>query len=143
MKKVFSIPISKHWDAVVASLVASAFIYFYTRHSGIGISPDSVNYESTATNIRDHFSFTCFNGLPLVDFPLGYPCFLAFGSWITGLTVLQVTPVLNCLLFSAVIVLTSCIINRLQKKSTLYKICLLALLASSPFLLEIYSMLWS
>jgi hypothetical protein len=58
----FSIFISKHWDALIASIVASAFIYFFTRHSGIGISPDSVNYESAATNIRDHFSFTDFNG---------------------------------------------------------------------------------
>lgn len=139
----FSVFISKHWDALIASIVASAFIYFFTRHSGIGISPDSVNYESAATNIRDHFSFTDFNGLPLVDFPLGYPSFLAFISWITGITVLQLAPVLNCFLFSGVILLTSIIIAGYQKTSHIYKAGMLALLACSPCLLEVYSMLWS
>lgn len=139
----FSVFISKHWDALIASIVASAFIYFFTRHSGIGISPDSVNYESAATNIRDHFSFTDFNGLPLVDFPLGYPSFLAFISWITGITVLQLAPVLNCFLFSGVIILTSIIIACYQKTSHVYKAGILALLACSPCLLEVYSMLWS
>jgi hypothetical protein len=139
----FSIFISKHWDALIASIVASAFIYFFTRHSGIGISPDSVNYESAATNIRDHFSFTDFNGLPLVDFPLGYPFFLAFASWTTGIAVLQLVPVLNCLLFSGVIIFTSLIIDGSQKGSHIYKAGVLALLACSPCLLEVYSMLWS
>ncbi len=139
----FSVFISKHWDALIASIVASAFIYFFTRHSGIGISPDSVNYESAATNIRDHFSFTDFNGLPLVDFPLGYPSFLAFVSWITGIPVLQLAPVLNCFLFSGVIILTSVVIAGYQKTSHVYKACILALLACSPCLLEVYSMLWS
>ncbi len=139
----FSIFMSKHWDALIASLVASAFIYFYTRHSGIGISPDSVNYESAAVNIRAHFSFTDFNGVPLVDFPLGYPSFLAFISFVTGVHVLQIAPLLNCLLFSGVIVLTSIIIDGYEKKSHLYKACILALLACSPCLLEVYSMLWS
>jgi hypothetical protein len=139
----FSGFISKHWDALIASIVASAFIYFFTRHSGIGISPDSVNYESAATNIRGHFSFTDFNGLPLVDFPLGYPSFLAFVSWITGMTVLQLAPLVNCFLFSGVIILTSVIIAGYQKTSHVYKACILALLACSPCLLEVYSMLWS
>ncbi|MEO8174802.1 MAG: hypothetical protein ABI581_17020 [Sediminibacterium sp.] len=139
----FSIFVSKHWDALIASIAASAFIYFYTRHSGIGISPDSVNYESAATNIRDHFSFTDFNGAPLVDFPLGYPSFLALICRITGITVLQLAPILNCVLFSGVIILTSIIIDGYQKTSHIYKACILALLACSPCLLEIYSMLWS
>ena len=139
----FSAFISKHWDALIASLVASACIYFYTRHSGIGISPDSVIYESAATNIRTHFSFTDFNGVPLVDFPLGYPSFLALVSFLTGMNVLQVAPLLNCVLFSGVIILTSIIIDGYQKRSHLYKICILALAACSPCLLEVYSMLWS
>lgn len=135
--------VSKHWDALIASVVASAFIYFYTRHSGIGVSPDSVNYESAATNIRDHFSFTDFNGLPLVDFPLGYPSFLALISRITGAPVLQIVSVLNCILFSGVIILTSIIISSYQRTSRVYKACILSLLACSPCLLEVYSMLWS
>lgn len=134
---------SKHWDAILASIAACIFISLFTRHSGIGISPDSVVYLSTATNIREHFSFTDFNGLPLVDFPLGYPSLLALISFLTGSSVISIVPVLNCFLFSGVIIMTSVVIEGYQKTSPLYKACFLALLACSPFLLEVYAMLWS
>jgi len=143
MKSVFIRFLQIHWDAVLAAIAGCLFIYFFTRHSGVGISPDSVAYESTAANIRNHFSFTDFNGLPLVDFPLGYPSFLAVASLLTGCSVLQIAPLLNCILFCGVIILTSVIINGYQKRSALYKICILALIAYSPCLLEVYSMLWS
>lgn len=143
MKRSFSIFISKHWDAVLASVAACIFISLFTRHSGIGISPDSVVYLSTATNIREHFSFTDFNGLPLVDFPLGYPMWLAKISFLCGVPVIKILPVLNCILFTGVILLTSIIIEGYQKTTTFYKACFLALLACSPFLLEVYAMLWS
>ena len=143
MKQAFSIFLTKHWDALLASVAACLFIYYYTLHSGIGISPDSVMYQATAINIQSHFSFTDFNGLPTVDFPLGYPSFLALFSWISGLTVLQVVPVLNAALFSGVIMLTSIIIEGYQNRSSVYKTLILAALACSPCLLEVYSMLWS
>ena len=143
MKQGFSIFLTKHWAALPASVAACTFIYYYTLHSGIGISPDSVMYQTTAVNIQSHFSFTDFNGLPTVDFPLGYPSFLALFTWITGLTVLQVVPLLNGLLFSGVIILTSIIIEGYQQRSSLYKVLILAALACSPCLLEVYSMLWS
>ena len=143
MKSAFSILLTKHWDAILASVAACIFIVLFTRHSGIGISPDSVAYLSTANNIREHFSFTDFNGLPLVDFPLGYPSLLAIISFVSGIAVITIVPVLNCILFSAVILLTSIIVEGHQKKSSLYKAAFLALLACSPFLLEVYAMLWS
>lgn len=143
MKYAFSIFISRYWNALLASVAACVFIYLFTRHSGVGISPDSVNYESAATNIRQHFSFTDFNGMPLVNFPLGYPCFLAFVSWLSQCSVLCVAPLLNALLFSGVILLTGVLLNSFRNTSTLFKTCILALLACSPCLLEVYSMLWS
>lgn len=143
MKSVITIFIAKYWAALLASSVACAFLYFFTRHSGIGISPDSVMYQSAAVNIRNHFSFTDFNGLPLVDFPLGYPSFLALAILLTGFTVLPMALFINCLLLSGVILLTGFIIRGYQKTSSLYKICFLAALACSPCLLEVYSMLWS
>src|SRR6478609_11305962 len=143
MKRSFSIFISKHWDALLASVAAYIFIGLFTRHSGIGISPDSVVYLSTANNIREHFSFTDFNGLPLVDFPLGYPVWLAKISFLSGMPVIKIVPVLNSVLFAGVIFLTSIIIEGHQKTAAFYKACFLALLACSPFLLEVYAMLWS
>lgn len=143
MKQAFSIFLTKHWDALLASIAACTFIYYYTLHSGIGISPDSVMYQTTAINIKNHFSFTDFNNLPTVDFPLGYPCFLALSAWVSGLPVLQIVPFLNACLFSGVIILTSVIISGYRQTSPLYKILILAALACSPCLLEVYSMLWS
>jgi len=143
MRSTFTIFFTKHWPALAASAVACIFLYFFTRHSGIGVSPDSVVYESTAVNIRNHFSFTDFNGLPLVDFPLGYPSFLALTMLLTSSAVLLVVPVINCLLFSGVILLTGFIIGGYQQRPSLYKICFLAALACSPCILEVYSMVWS
>lgn len=143
MRPAFLIFLSKHWDALFASCIACGFIYFFTRHSGIGISPDSVVYVSVAENISKHARFVDFNEWPLVDFPAGYPCFLALCSWLSGLPVLRVLPWVNGILFSAVMVLASIIISYHTKSSRLYKLLFLLLLACSPCLLEVYSMAWS
>ena len=143
MKAVLKKFLFIHWDALLASIGGCLFIYYFTRHSGIGISPDSVTYLSTADNIRDNFSFTDFNGLPMVDFPLGYPSLLAIISLLTGTEVIQLIPILNCILFTGVIILTSVIIQGSQQILPVYKSLFLTLIASSPCLLEVYSMLWS
>lgn len=143
MNSFISEILRKHWDALLASVTACIFIYLFTRHSGIGVSPDSVMYASTAANIRAHFSFTDFNGLPLVDFPLGYPLLLALASFITGLSVFQLAPVLNAVLFCALIFFTSSLLNQFRNRSWLGKAAVLSLLACSPALLEVYNMLWS
>jgi hypothetical protein len=143
MKSYWRTFLRVHWDAMLASVAGCLFLYYFTRHSGIGVSPDSVNYLSAANNIRDHFSFTDFNGMPLVDFPLGYPVFLAMASFAFKQPAIQIVPLLNCFLFSAVILLSSVIINGYQKTSPLYKTLFLAIVACSPCLLEVYSMVWS
>lgn len=143
MKAVLKSFLFFHWDAILASCIGCLFIYYFTRHSGIGISPDSVTYLSTANNIRDHFSFTDFNGLAMVDFPLGYSSILAIISLLTGAEVVQLIPILNGLLFSGVLLLTSIILHGYSQTWPLYKTFFLALMACSPCLLEVYSMLWS
>lgn len=138
-----SLFLTKHWDALTASVAACTVIYFFTKHSGIGISPDSVTYFSTAANISTDFSFTNFNGLPTVDFPLGYPSLLALSVLVSGLSPLQTGPFINMALFSGVIIMTGIIIAGYRQQSALYKIVFLTVLACSPCLLEVYSMLWS
>ena len=143
MKLLITHFIRHHWDATIASVAGCLFIYFFTRHSGIGISPDSVSYLSAANNIRSNLSFTDFNNNPLVDFPLGYPCLLALLSFVSGCSVIQLLPVLNGVLLSAVIFSVSIIIQGYAKTSAVYKVVFLSILACSPFILEVYSMLWS
>jgi hypothetical protein len=143
MKSAATTYISKHWDALLAATSACIFLYLFTRHSGIGISPDSVTYYSVAVNICNHFSFTDFNGAPLVDFPVGYPLLLAGLMWLTGFSPLLAAPVINIVLITGAILFTSIIIDGYQKRSSVYKIIFLSVLACSPALLEVYSMLWS
>jgi hypothetical protein len=138
MKQKLTGFLSTHWDAILASIAGSLFIYFFTRHSGIGISPDSVVYQATAENIRSHFSFRDFNNMPLVDFPLGYPTLLALASFLSGSSVLAVAPVLNALLFSGVIIMTSVIISGYRNSSRWFKMFFLTVIACSPVLLEVY-----
>jgi hypothetical protein len=135
--------LGKYWDAILASLTGYLVLYFFTRHSGIGVSPDSVMYESAAIKLQSKLRFNDFTNTPLVDFPVGYPLFLAIASIIAQKTVLLIAPVLNRILFTAVIFLTAFIMHEEGKKFRLVNTGLLFLLALSPCLLEIYSMLWS
>ncbi len=135
--------LTKYWDAFLASAVACIFVYLFTHHSGIGISPDSVMYGSTAINIKEHFSFSDFNGLPLVDFPLGYPVLLASLSFLFRTDVYQLAPFVNAILFCGSIFLTAKIMLGFRKSSLWIRVPVLSLIACSPCLLEVYNMLWS
>lgn len=135
--------LGRYWDAILASLTGCLVLYFFTKHSGIGVSPDSVMYESAAIKLQTHLRFNDFTNTPLVDFPVGYPLFLAIASIIAQKTVLLIAPVLNRILFIGVVFLTAAIMQEEGKKFRLVNSGLLFLLALSPCLLEIYSMLWS
>lgn len=130
-KKKFLSPIA----ICIAATVACLLIYAFTKHSGIGISPDSVAYLSTATHIQEQFSFTDFSGAPFVNFPLGYPVFLSVASALFSF------PFINALLFVVTIMLT----NRLmpQKLPPAARLFILILIALCAPMLEVYIMLWS
>src|ERR1700712_3178738 len=82
-------------DTLVAAAAGFVFMQLYCRHSGIGVSPDSVTYISSARHILQDFKFRAFDDLPVVDFPAGYPLFLAGLSFITRLDCLVYGPILN------------------------------------------------
>ncbi|MBN8719708.1 MAG: hypothetical protein J0H85_09710 [Sediminibacterium magnilacihabitans] len=134
---------SKYWDALLATVLSAFALYLLTKHSGIGISPDSVEYITTAENIRQHGRMADFTGLLLVLFPAGYPCLLAAIQFITGLSVMAFAPVLNSLLFGGVLFATATIINGLEKTATWYRSLFLLALVLSRCMLQAYSMLWS
>lgn len=133
----------KHGDSLIASLAGFLIIYIFTKHGGIGISPDSIAYTSTARNLVAGKGFVIFGGHPLVDFPVCYPLFLSFVMFITRLDVIACAPVLNGLMFAVVIFLSGVIMERFIRRSKWYKAILLIAIATSPSLIEIYSMLWS
>lgn len=133
----------RNLDSLIAAAAGYFIIYLYTRHSGIGISPDSVTYLSVAQNIHQHGIFADFNGKVMVDFPLFYPGWLSIFIFLTGLGPLVFAPVMNGLLFATLIYISGWMMENFIFPSKWYKRAILSFLVFSPCLLEIYSMLWS
>ncbi len=133
----------RNLDSLLAAVAGFIIIHFLTRHGGIGVSPDSVDYISTAANIHDSDRAVNFTGSALVNFPLGYPLLLSGLMTLTGMGPLAFGPVLDALLFSAVILLSGIMMEGFAFRSKWYKMAVLSIIVLSPCLLEIYSMIWS
>ena len=61
--------LSGDYDAVPAAIAGFLIIQALCAYSGIGISPDSVVYMSTAQNIHAHRVINDFTNMPVMDFP--------------------------------------------------------------------------
>ncbi len=133
----------KNYDTIIAAIAGFIIIYAFTRHSGIGISPDSVVYLSTARNIHFNGSFADFDNKPLVIFPVLYPLFLSMVMFFTKLDPISYAPILNPFLFAFAIYICGRMMERFVNHSRWYQQIALVSLTLSPCLLEIYSMLWS
>src|SRR5271165_2740569 len=134
---------SPNLDSLFAALAGFILIQIFSKHSGIGISPDSVTYLSAARHLAEGKGFISFDNFPVVDFPIGYPFFLATISWVTHMDPLLFAPVLNGILFGILLYLSGTILNGLQQSSPWYKRILLLCILLSPAMQEPYSMLWS
>jgi hypothetical protein len=133
----------KNLDSLIAAIVGFIAIHIYTQYSGVGISPDSIMYASTAHNIYAHGSLLTFNGTPLVFFPVFYPFFLSVVLFISRVDTITAAPVLNGLLFASVIFVSGYIISKFKTNAPIYKWLILIAIILSPGLLEVYTYLWS
>ncbi|MHA4811183.1 hypothetical protein ACX0G9_23955 [Flavitalea flava] len=133
----------RNYDGLIAAIIGFLIIHAFTRHGGIGITPDSVVYLSTAANIHDHGAIADFTKVPLMDFPAFYPIFLSCILLLTGVDCIHFGPVLNGLLFGILIYLCGWIMDRFSVRRKWYKWTLLSFIVFSPCLLEVYSYLWS
>jgi hypothetical protein len=136
-------PYLKNLDSLIAAIIGFIAIHIYTAYSGVGISPDSIMYASTAKNIYEHGSLLTFNGSPLVFFPVFYPFFLSVILFISRVDTITAAPVINGLLFAGVIFTSGYIISKFKSFSLIYKWLILIAIILSPGLLEIYTYLWS
>lgn len=144
MRQNFRVPVlQRDYDSILAAIIGYWIIQLFARHSGIGISPDSVTYISTADNILRHGAITDFSGWPMMDFPAGYPIFLAGIKGITHVEIRTLGAVLNGLTFGALIFTSGWLMERASVRNRGYKWAMLAIIVLSPCLLEVYSMLWS
>src|SRR6201991_944706 len=98
-----SIVFSGDYDAVPVAVAGFFVIQALCAYGGIGVSPDSVVYISTAQNIHDHGAINDFTNMPVMDFPAFYPMFLSAVLFLTGHKIQNVGPVLDGLLFATVI----------------------------------------
>ncbi|MFD0750222.1 hypothetical protein ACFQZS_08730 [Mucilaginibacter calamicampi] len=133
----------KNIDSVIAAVAGFFIIQLYTAYSGIGVSPDSIMYASAGRSLVDEGALITFNGLPLVDFPVFYPTFLASVIFITGIDPFTFGPVLNGLMFATLLYLCGWIMQRFVATTHLYKCLVLVAIILSPALLQIYTYLWS
>lgn len=143
MKLFFKRFFCAYWDAIVTSAIAIIWLFFYTKHGGIGVCPDGITYLSVAKNFITDFSVLDFRGIPMVVFPLGYSYFLSLFLW-TGLDPVKIiVPVLNALLFIGLLFLSSYVFQRVKFYHSIARFLLLFFLVTSTALLEVYSMIWS
>ncbi len=138
-----SLVFSGDYDAVPVAIAGFCIIQALCAYGGIGVSPDSVIYISTAQNIHNHGAINDFTNMPVMDFPAFYPLFLSGVLFLTGHSTMATGPVLNGLLFALLIGLCGWIMNRFTQASRGYKFILLLFILGSPCLLEVYSMIWS
>jgi len=130
-------------DSLIAAIAGFVIIQLYTAYGGIGVSPDSIMYTSAARSLVDEGALITFNGLPLVDFPVFYPTFLAAVTFITRVDPFTAGPILNGLMFATLLYLCGWIMDRFTVTSRLYKCLVLVAIMLSPALLQIYTYLWS
>lgn len=143
MKQIIQHLLLRHWDAMLASAVGCIWIAFYTSKGGIGISPDSVAYLSTANHFAGSFRFSDYNNLPLVNFPLGYPFLLGAIKMVSGANLLILAPCLNAFLLASALYAVSFLLTECGIQSGGFRLLILLFILSNPGVLEVYSMLWS
>ena len=136
-------PYLKNLDSLIAAIIGYYAIYLFTSYSGVGLSPNSIMYASTATNLQAHGSILTFNKTPLVFFPVFYPFFLGVIQFISRVDPITAGATINSCLFAAVVFTTGWILESFTSHARVYKWLILAAIILSPGLLEIYSFLWS
>jgi hypothetical protein len=136
-------PYLKNLDSLIAAIISYYAIWLFTHYSGVGLSPDSIMYASTATNMQAHGSILTFNKTPLVFFPVFYPFFLSIIQFISRVDPIIAGSAINSCLFAAVVFTSGWIMERFLSHSKIYKWLILVAIILSPALLEIYSFLWS
>jgi hypothetical protein len=112
---------SKNIDSFIAAIIGFWVIWLYTKYSGVGISPDSIMYASTATNIQAHGSLLTFNKAPLTFFPVFYPFFLGVIQFFSGVNPIKAGATIDAFLFAGVIFTSGYIISQFITKSTIWR----------------------
>lgn len=140
-RSLFSL--SNNGDSIIAAVICFVLIQIFSRHSGIGISPDSVTYICASRNLLAGRGFISYDQLPVVVFPFAYPFFLSTITWITHIDPTRFGAILNGVLFGLMVYAAGAIMNGFNKYSSWYKRILLCCIIFCWAFQEVYSYLWT
>ena len=108
------------------------------------LSPDSMMYASTATNIQAHGSLSPLIKHPITFFPVFYPFFFGVIQFISRVDPIEAGAMINGFLFAAVVFTSGWIMEKFHSRIRVsINGSYLAAIILSPGLLEIYTFLWS
>ncbi len=126
---------------IIFSLAAVALVLVSTSRYGIGISPDSTVYLSTARNLLAGHGYQCFDGSPYTQCPPLFPTLLA-GIGLAGLDPAAGARLLNALAFGGIILASGIFFSRCLGSKALTVIAISSVLLS-PALLSVSIMAWT
>ena len=128
--------------AVLAGGVAAAAVVVATSPHGPGLSPDSVTYLSTGDALEHGRGFRAYGGVPLTDFPPGYP--LALGAWLetVGGRPFDAARAVNAASVFALVVLTGLVLRTYVTRTVLVAAGVV-LVAAAPSVLHVSVFAWS
>ncbi len=107
-------------DSLIAACIGFYVIHLFTSYSGVGISPDSIMYASTATNMQAHGSLLTFNKHPLTFFPVFYPFFLGIIQFISRVDPVKAGALIDAFLFGGVVFTSGWIISQFITNSKIW-----------------------
>jgi hypothetical protein len=107
-------------DSFIAACIGFYVIHLYTAYSGVGLSPDSIMYASTATNIQAHGSLLTFNKHPLTFFPVFYPFFLGIIQFFLKTDPIKAGAMIDAFLFAGVIFTSGWILSKFVNDAKLW-----------------------
>jgi hypothetical protein len=127
---------------VIAGFVAAAVILMATSPHGPGLSPDSAVYLSTADALEHGRGFQAYGGVPLTDFPPGYP--LALAAWLeaAGGRAGDAARAVNAASVFALVVLAGLVLPRYVRRGAL-RGAGVVLVAGAPSVLHTGVTAWS
>lgn len=122
-------------------IIGIAVAWYATSLYGIGITPDSVRYFSSAQSVLEGQGFTLYNGQPLITSPPLFPALMAVLGFF-GMSVGTAARVLNAALFGLIIMATDFWLVRRFKWRPLGDLMVIGVVLALP-LLDIVIVAWT
>ena len=126
---------------LILSLIGVGIVFLSTSRYGVGISPDSVAYISSAKSLLSGSGYLLYNGRPLVDWPPLFPTLLATLG-LVGISPIEGARLVNAIVFGLIIFSSGQLFLGYLKSKTLALCGAVFILLSVP-LLTVSVMAWT